>query len=300
MAISRLGLANPAANTNTVLFNVTDSYLASVIVSNTSAISNPTCEVSIWVVPLGATTASQYAYIVANLEIGVGQSFETFKFGLNPTDTVQVRSTTGSASFSLYGLPQPDAYTSSNLAQEFENKIIKGNKNLIYPEVGTTAERLASAEVGYFRFNTELGYMEFKTASGWEHATGAVGPQGPQGPQGLGINVGGTYTTLLDLETALPTGPATATGYLVGTNFYIWDGVSWENTGPFVGPTGPTGPSGGPTGPTGADGATGPTGPAGSASAYAVAINGDWDAPEPLTIEDALDQLAARIRALEP
>jgi len=43
----------------------------------------------------------------------------------------------------------------------------------------------------------------------------------------------------------------------------------------------------------------GPTGAAGSATTYTPATSSNWDAVEPTTIADALDQIAARLRIIE-
>ena len=135
--------------------------------------------------------------------------------------------------------------------------------------------------------------IEERGAQGEPGATGATGPQGLPGP---GIVIKGSVPLFGNLPSS---GNSTGDAYIVESDgkLYIWDGNSWENVGPIVGPTGPTGPSGGPTGPTGP---LGPTGPAGSASAYAPEIAANWNSPIPATIEDALDQLAARVKALEP
>ena len=104
MAITRLGIANPAASTATSLYAASYSTLASVVVSNKSTSTSVLPEVDIYIVPPGASQESQYAYIVKNLEIQAGQSFETFKFAINGSDTVFVRSTTANVSFSINGI----------------------------------------------------------------------------------------------------------------------------------------------------------------------------------------------------
>jgi hypothetical protein len=220
--------------------------------------------VSIWVEPSGS---GEDAYIVSNLVVGLGQSFETFKFGLNIGDTVKIKSTTAGTSFSIQGMLQPENYSASDVPLEFTNKVIRGTNNIIYPDIGTTAERRVDAEVGYWRFNTELNYIEFKTSNGWAAAAGAQGSVGPAGVAGQGLAVKGFYATLQQLQTAIPVG-VLGDGYVVGTDLYIWFVDFWQNVGPIAGPTGPTGPSGGPTGPTGPISTepsmvTGPTGPVG-------------------------------------
>lgn len=268
MAIIRLGAFTPAANIDHLLYNADTSHFVSIIASNTlDSATTATTQVDIWVVPDGATSASEHAYITSNLVLGLGQSFETFKLGINAGDDVYVKSTTAGTSFLIQGMPQDDEYSINNVPITFTNKIIRGNDNVIYPNVGTTAERPTSAEVGYWRFNTELDYIEFKTSYGWAAAAGAIGPTGPQGVEGTGLNVKGSYSLLTELQDDNPTG-AVGDGYLVGSDLYIWDAgtTAWFNAGPIIGPTGPTGPEGGPTGPTGPQGQDGPTGPTGPAS----------------------------------
>lgn len=133
-------------------------------------------------------------------------------------------------------------------------------------------------------------------------ARGARGPKGDAGPAGTGITILGQYTTLLELQTAHPTG-VVGQGYLVGTDLYIWDSINnlWINVGPVKGPKGDpgiagtngapgpkgdkgdkgdTGSSGapgiqglqGPKGDKGDTGATGPQGPAGSLTNFNISL----------------------------
>jgi hypothetical protein len=171
MAIVRLGALTPTANTDTVLYNVTDSYLVSVIAANTlTAATTSATKVDIWIDPPGS---SSNAYIAANLEVGLGQSFETFKFGVSLGDTVKIKSTTAGTSFFIQGMFQPENYSASDVPLEFTNKIIRGNDNVLYLNKGTTAQRPATAEIGYVRFNTETDSLEVKASTGWR-TIGAV------------------------------------------------------------------------------------------------------------------------------
>jgi hypothetical protein len=280
MPISRLGLVNPAANTDAVLYNATDSRLVSVTVANKSVTATPLLKVSIWIVPTGATVVAQYAYICFNLSVGLGQAFETFRFAVQNGDDIYVRATTANASFVMNGILQTDDANADSTVQTFANKTIRGVDNTLYLDKGTTAERDASAEVGYVRFNTEFDYLEVKTAAtDWTQVPIGAGPTGPTGPQGLegtGVQINGSYATEAALIAALPEGAAQGIAYVVGTDLYIWIASisAWTNIGPVIGPTGPTGvgdigptgptgptgPEGGPTGPTGATGPTGPEG----------------------------------------
>jgi hypothetical protein len=167
MPITRLGLVTPAANANTVLATFSGYYLVSVIAANKASTATPIVKASIYVVPSNAGQESQYAYIAYNLALDLGSSFETFRFAVNTGDTLYVRSTTATTSFSCNGIAQSDAVLAENLAQTFTNKTILGNNNTIYVDKGTTAERIDSADVGYIRFNTETNNLEYKAASGW-------------------------------------------------------------------------------------------------------------------------------------
>jgi hypothetical protein len=167
MPITRLGVSNPAANTAGSIYAASYSTLASLVVSNKSSSTSVLPKVDIYVVPTGASSVSQYAYIVANLEIGAGQSFETFKFAVNASDTVFVKSTTANVSFSIYGLIQADDFTAGDYPIVFTNKTISGNLNTITIEANSTATRPVSAQNGYLRYNTETNVLEVKTPSGW-------------------------------------------------------------------------------------------------------------------------------------
>jgi hypothetical protein len=171
MPIIRLGVLTPAANTGQQLISVANAHLASVVVANTSSQATPLCKVDIWVQPQGTSQVSEYAYIAANLTLGVGQSFETFRFALNAQDAVYVKSTVPGTSFSAYGLLQSDDIGPGDFPLVFRNKTLRGVNNTLYVDKGTTAARDANAEVGYIRFNTETDAVEVKTAAGWKTIT---------------------------------------------------------------------------------------------------------------------------------
>jgi hypothetical protein len=169
MPLQRLGLANPAANTDETLATFSDPYLVSVVVANKATVATPVTKVSVFLVPSNAVTPAQYAYICFNLTLGVGQSFETFRFATNAGDTLVVRSSTATASFSANGIAQNDAGQPENTAQTFTNKVIRGVNNTLYLDAGTTAQRSGSVETGYLRFNTETNKVEAKVPGGWEN-----------------------------------------------------------------------------------------------------------------------------------
>jgi hypothetical protein len=172
MAIIRLGVVNPSANVATIASTVSNAHLVSVIIANKSTSASPVMKANVWVAPQGASTAAQYAYICSNLIVGTGQSFETFRFALNPNDVLYVQTNIDEASFSVYGLLQSEDVGPGDAYQTFRNKTIRGNANVLYVDKGTTAQRDNTTEVGYIRFNTDLnngdGALEVKTVSAWK------------------------------------------------------------------------------------------------------------------------------------
>jgi hypothetical protein len=131
MPIVRLGISNPAANTDTVLATFTDSYLVSVTAASKAVTSVPATKVSIWIVPSNATIQAQFAYIAFNLELSVGSSFETFRFAVNSGDSLYVRSSVSTTSFSCNGVGQEDSALPENIAQTLTNKVIRGVDNVL-------------------------------------------------------------------------------------------------------------------------------------------------------------------------
>lgn len=88
--------------------------------------------------------------------------------------------------------------------------------------------------------------------SGMPAAAGANirGPQGQKGDPGTGLDIKGTYPTLLQLETNVPS-PAQGDMYNVGTappyTIYMWDATGepgWKSQGQLQGPPGPAGEDG--------------------------------------------------------
>lgn len=168
MAILRLSSARPAANTAVGLRTFTDTHLVSVIATNTSPSTTPIPKVTIYVSPFGADSEGSFIYIASNVTLNYGTSFETFRFAVNPQDTVFVRATTQDVSFSLYGLLQDDAVGQGDLPQTFTNKVIRGTNNTIYIDRGATAERRGDEEEGYVRYNDDFETVEVRTSSTWE------------------------------------------------------------------------------------------------------------------------------------
>jgi len=284
MPVKRLGVASPAAYTNafTLLATADVACVASVIVANKGAVE---LNATVYVEPVESPgNPSNYVYIVNSLVVGVGQSFETFRFAMTVGDKIYVAANTANASFSATA-----AYESSG-----RSNIVYQSTQPGFPQVGDIWVNSSNNAVGLYTgsgFNT-VATIAPTGPTGPQGPIGPLGVTGPTGPQGSGVSILGSYATLQLLQADNPTGTA-GQGYIVSPNLYIWDAQNsaWINAGPFVGPigptgatgpgvtgptgatgvTGPTGPSGGPTGPTGATGAastvTGPTGPQGNAGA---------------------------------
>ena len=257
MPVKRLGIAAPAAYTNffTELATADVACVASVIIANKGAVE---LNATVYVEPVESPgNPSNYVYIVNSLVVGVGQSFETFRFAMTVGDKIYVASSTANASFSATA-----AYESSG-----RSNIVYQSTQPGFPQVGDIWVNSSTDAVGLY---TGSGFNTVATIAptgpvGPTGPQGIEGPTGPQGIQGSGISILGSYATIELLEADNATGnPGDA--YIVSPDVYIWDeqNSAWVNSGPFVGPTGSTGPTGpAVTGPTGATGPEGPTGPSG-------------------------------------
>lgn len=104
MAISRLAVSNPSANTDTLIYTRTGSRdaLASIIATNKSS---DAATIRVWVVPSGQdSTPANHAIIAYNSAVGGNNSLETFRFPVTPNDKVYIRSSTADVSFILSGI----------------------------------------------------------------------------------------------------------------------------------------------------------------------------------------------------
>lgn len=257
MPVRRIGSVIPTATTNTLLGTSDFFCVASVIVANTN---NLDVKTDIYIDPdeSGGAIGSRI-YIASQLNLGPGQSYETFRFALNVNDKVFVQSSRAGVGFSLTVV--------------FETE---GRANVTYSPTEPD-----SPQIGDIWVNSTNDLVQIRTLNSWrtiattapQGPTGAQGAQGPvgvagsTGEPGAGIFVKGAFDTLQELQTAIPTGQL-GDAYLVLGDLYVWDNLDfeWINLGPLVGPVGPSGQPGnaGPEGPTGATGATGdPGGPAG-------------------------------------
>ena len=268
MPIIRLGSVNAsAADSAYPLASFTGEHLVAVIVSNLNVSATSSAKVDVYIRPVNYTTEADAVYIAKNLVISVGQSFETFRFAVNPGDTLYVSSTSPNISFSCNGIPQNDAVLPQNIQQTFKNKIISGDTNTIYFARGTVAQRPTNVEVGYVRFNTDYQKLEILTDTGWEQAgsvaellgpqgdqglTGPTGPAGPQGiigstgptgAQGLPVDLRGSVASFLNLP---PSSANVGDAYVAldTGDIFFWDSSSWVNIGPITGPQGTVGPTG--------------------------------------------------------
>lgn len=101
MAITRFALANPSADTDTLLYTATRNSVSSVIATNKDTSS---ATVRIWAVPQGATLESEYAYLAYDAVIPPSNSLETFRFSFNSQDALYVRASSPNISFYLNGI----------------------------------------------------------------------------------------------------------------------------------------------------------------------------------------------------
>jgi hypothetical protein len=106
VGIERLGVARLSSTVaygsgGTTVYTATDNYLVSVIATNTTAAS---ANIYIYVIPSGATETG-YGLIAYNLVVPAYNSYETFRFGVNPTDVIKVAGPSGMA-FYVQGIDQ--------------------------------------------------------------------------------------------------------------------------------------------------------------------------------------------------
>lgn len=106
-AIERRGITKLATevafgSSGTTLFTADDNYLLSVIAANTHSTD---AIVYVYVVPAGVTNTDHYGIIAYSLPVSGFNVYETFRFGVNPTDVVKVAGSEGLA-FYIQGIDQ--------------------------------------------------------------------------------------------------------------------------------------------------------------------------------------------------
>jgi hypothetical protein len=104
MAISRLAVSNPSADTSTLIYTRTGSRdaLASIIATNKSSTD---ATIRVWVVPSGQDAApANHATIAYEAPVEGNNTLETFRFPVTPNDKVYVRASTADISFTLSGI----------------------------------------------------------------------------------------------------------------------------------------------------------------------------------------------------
>lgn len=102
MAITRLAISNPAANTDILMHTAVRSAVVSVIATNKDTVSSV---INVWIIPSGQdATPANWVHIASNLSIEAGNSVETFRFPVVGSDKIYIRSSTANVSFSLNAL----------------------------------------------------------------------------------------------------------------------------------------------------------------------------------------------------
>jgi hypothetical protein len=185
MPISRLAIANPSANLESTLYTADQTYVVAVIAANKGA--NPVL-VDIAVVPSGESLTTA-GYIVKNLSVAGGQSFETFKFALSAGDSIKVLANTAFASFVATGLYETT-----------------GRQVVSYRSTAPTAP-----QIGDIWINSSTNATSFWNGSAFNTSV-SVGPTGPTGATGAAGTNGSTGATGPTGPSGGPTGPTGATG----------------------------------------------------------------------------------------
>lgn len=146
MAIRRMGISNPTANTADLIFTSNAAYLTSVLISNKS-VTDATARV--WVAPLGTTTAGEYGYILYDVAVPAGETLESHRFGISNEDDVYVQASTDNLSFSLTGIYDSDASIDAHILQTTNVHGIVDTSDLVTTSVTNALDtRLISIELG--------------------------------------------------------------------------------------------------------------------------------------------------------
>ena len=188
MAITRLAISNPAANTDTLMHTAVRSAVASVIATNKDTVSSI---ISIWIVPSGQdATPANWVHIASNLSIEAGNSVETFRFPIVGSDKIYIRSSTANVSFSLNALYEANG-TSNITAQ-------------------STAP--ASPQIGDVWVDTDDNSVNFWSGSAWINATTELPSQ--TGNSGKYLTTNGTSVSwgTIDLSAKADLASPTFTG----------------------------------------------------------------------------------------
>jgi len=148
MAIVRLALGTPEANSNFLLHTATRQSLISILATNTS---NTSAAVRIWVQPQGTSSEEDYAFLAYDTPLPGNNSLETFRVALEKNDSVYVRSNTENVSFSINAI-----YESS------------GNQNIV--TIANTAPN--APEIGDVWVNGFTSVVSFWDGSSWVSAVG--------------------------------------------------------------------------------------------------------------------------------
>ena len=126
-----------------------------------------------------------------------------------------------------------------------------------------------TGSIGFTGSKGDTGFTGSKGDTGFTGSQGFTGSKGDNGADGSSVTIVGSVPTSADLPD--PYSGNIGDGYVAQDtgNLWVWDGVSWDNVGQFVGYTGSQGTTGftgsrGATGFTGSQGAQGDTGFTGS------------------------------------
>lgn len=155
MGVRRLAVSNPSADTDTTLFTASNQLLVSVIATNTASTSS---DIRVWVEPSGSSASTEYAYMVYDLDVDAGNSFETFRFAANQNDVIKVRASENGTSFVAYGIIQYDvnlgvgisSYSSASPSDPIEGLLwVDSNDNSLKVYNGSSWSVLRKEESRY-------------------------------------------------------------------------------------------------------------------------------------------------------
>ena len=275
MAIVRLAVANPSANTDSLLHTATRQSLVSVIATNTASAN---ADIDVWVQPVGASATSEYAYLAKGTVVPANNSLETFRFALENGDAIYVRSTLANISFSVNAIYESSGNYNKVTVSDIQPSsptigdvwVLETNTYVKFWN-GTEWLNAIPGSAGYAT-NTEPAFPE--EGQLWvdldgvsitepEYATSFYSPTDISASLGVGdtgtlwtngntnilrVWTGSAWVTPVAVsrfQSASPVGSASGEFWVDSddSSLYVWDGNSWEeisssNTYGSASPTG--------------------------------------------------------------
>lgn len=169
MAITRLAVSTPSADTDVLMHTAARAAVESVIITNKNTTS---ASISVWVVPYGEDANSDnWVYIASNVVVDAGNTMETFRFPAVAADKIYIRSNKTNVSFSLNALYE-----------------VNGTSNITVQSAAPE-----SPQIGDVWVDSDDNFVYFWGGSSWVTASADLSPY----KQEISLAIDETYATTL-------------------------------------------------------------------------------------------------------